>query len=106
MSQLINFGSWGVILIDGRVRPDSGDRSLKYYLEKALPSNLLDSAVREGFRHFEWLIVRDAQERLPEYSTQRCPAGFPIMTVLVVAKEPIDKENPYVLTAVKQALRI
>ena len=94
MSKLVSFGSWGVILMTtGPCR-------------SSLPDHLLNQAVQEGFTHFKYIVVRDAQQKLPEYSTQRCPGGFPIMTVLLVSRDEIDTEHSQTLPMIKAALKI
>jgi hypothetical protein len=100
-----DFSGWSVALIPG-TRPESGTRALKYYLNSVLPDTVLTQMASKGYRYFKYLIVRDEHQRMPEYSTQRCPAGYPIMTVLVASNNPIDGDNPETLRVIKQALNL
>jgi len=105
MSQLIIFDEWGFVLLNGRVKQED-DRAIKYYLEEVLPTDILDKIVAWGFRYFKYVIVRDQFNKLPQYSTQRCPAGYPIMTVLVVSKHSLSGEHPEIVPLIKQYLDI
>lgn len=94
MAQLRTFGDWGVILI-----PKGEPR-------EAVPDSVLNEAIHHGFRYFKYMVVRDAQQKMSQYSFKRCPGGFPIMTALVVSQHPFDPEDPKTLRTIKDHLQI
>jgi hypothetical protein len=101
MCRVWSFNGWCAVPILGS-KNTNGDRALKYYLNNVLPADCLSQMIICGARYFKYVIVRDAHHRMPEYSTQVCPAGYPIMTVLVGSQQPFDEHDQRTIEVIKE----
>lgn len=106
MCQVRSFNGWCAVPILGSQNDLTGDRALKYYFNTVLPADCITEMVQCGAKYFKYVIVRDTHRRMPEYSTQVCPAGYPIMTILVGANHPFDESNQETLTTIKKGFNL